>query len=222
MRVLIANDGPIGEGPGGERVLGLAIALAEAGHAVRAIDFGASDAWSKRISLRRVSCRRDDPQAELPFDPPSFGTAAGSGQGFATLSDDQMHDLRDTLRQALDQEIADFDPRIVHCQHVWMLGHLALESGVPYVLTAQHDDFTELARDERYRRLAAEAAENAGRVLVATAELAAEVQAQFGDLEGRVKLVPALAGSARHASPALLAELLDIYNRVLDARWGLT
>ena len=90
-----------------------------------------------------MTCRRDDPLAELPFDPPGFGTPAG-GQGFADLSDEQLHRLRDTLRQALDQEIADFDPQIVHGQHVWMLGHLALESGVPYVLTARPEELAEL------------------------------------------------------------------------------
>ncbi|HVU85994.1 MAG TPA: glycosyltransferase family 4 protein [Pirellulales bacterium] len=222
MRVLIANDGPIGEGTEGERVLSLVIALADTGHAVRAIDFGASDNGSKRIALRRVLCRRDDPQAELPFEPPCFGAADGSRRGFADLTSEQLHALRDTMRQALDQEIADFDPQIVHCQHVWMMGHLALESGVPYVLTAQADEFAELGRDERYGRLAAEAAENAGRVLVATADLAAEVQKQFGDLEGRIIVLPSMREDAQDASPAMLAELLDIYNRVLDERWGRT
>ena len=52
----------------------------------------------------------------------------------------------------LDTEIADFDPQIIHCHHTWVLGHLALESGVPYVLMAQRDELDELARDERYQR----------------------------------------------------------------------
>jgi hypothetical protein len=219
MRVLLANDGPIGEGESGERALELAIGLSAAGHAVRAIDFGSSDSHSQRLSLRRVTCRRDDPQAEFPFDPPGFG-APGGNHRFADLSDDQLNRLRDTLRQALDQEIADFDPEIVHCQHVWLLGHLALESGVPYVLTAQSDELAELAHDARYRRLAAEAAENAGRVLVASAELAAHVQSLFGDLEGRVMVVPALSERILRTSVTHLAELAEIYTHVLDERWG--
>jgi hypothetical protein len=220
MRILLANDGPIGEGTSGARALELAIALSSTGHAVRTIDFGAGENRSQRLSLRRVTCRRDDPQAELSFDPPVFGTSTGSGQRFADLSDDQRNRLRDTLRQALDEEIHDFDPQIVHCQHVWILGHLALESGVPYVLTAQGEEFTELARDERYRRLAAEAAENAGRVLVASTELADQVQSQFGDLEGRVTVVPALGETTHRPSDALLAELAEIYTSVIDERWG--
>ena len=72
----------------------------------------------------------------------------------------------------------------------------------------------------RYRRLAAEAAENAGRVLVASAELAAQVRSQFGDLEERVTVVPALGEATHRPSNTLLAELVEIYTHVLDERWG--
>ena len=67
----------------------------------------------------------------------------------------------------------------------------------------------------------AQAAENAGRVIVSDAELAARVQAQFGDLEGRIAVVRSLAeDSAQHVSDASLAELGEIYTAVLDERLG--
>ena len=67
----------------------------------------------------------------------------------------------------------------------------------------------------------AEAAENAGRVIVSDAELAARVQSHFGDLEGRIAVVRSLAeDSAQQVSDASLAELGEIYTAVLDERLG--
>ena len=67
----------------------------------------------------------------------------------------------------------------------------------------------------------AEAAENAGRMIVSDAELAALVQSHFGDLEGRITVVRSLADdSAQHVSDATLAELGQIYAAALDERLG--
>ena len=68
------------------------------------------------------------------------------------------------------------------------------------MLTAERrTELDELTRDERYPRLMAEAAENAGALIVSDAELAALVQSHFGDLEGRITVVRSLADdSAQH------------------------
>ena len=88
-------------------------------------------------------------------------------------------------------------------------------------MTASREELAEFEFDPRYQRLAAEAAENASRVIVADAALAAEVQSRFGDLEGRVAIVPGLpADPAQSLDDACVAELTNLYAAVLDERLG--
>src|SRR4029079_10134825 len=121
--------------------------------------------------VRRVVCRSNSVGADLPFEFPCFTPHPRSGQLFSTLSDAQLAQYREVLRLALDDEVDEFDPHIVHAQHIWVLGHLALEAGVPYVLSTDGTELACLAADSRYARLSQEAAENASRLVIANSAL---------------------------------------------------
>ena len=45
----------------------------------------------------------------------------------------------------LDAQIDRFDPHVIHAQHIWVQGQLALETGVPYVLNAWGPELIEYA-----------------------------------------------------------------------------
>jgi hypothetical protein len=221
MRVLLANHLPLEEHEAGSDMFGLALGLQAAGHAVRAVDVGPSSAVIQRVPTRRVVCRSGDPHADLPFDAPRLSATAEVKTQFRDLSDEQLANYRHTLRKALDFEIAEFDPQIIHCEHIWLFGHLALESGVPYVLTAHGEELIGAAQQERYQRLAAEAAENAGRVIAATAEIADDVRRNFGELEGRITVIPGLSRRGPQGiASATVTGLVELYGEVLDERLG--
>ena len=151
MRILFANDAPLGEGDSGREPCSLAVALDAAGHAVRAIDLGPAGTASRRISTRRVICSGNDPQAEIPFDAPRFGATTRDGPRFAELTDEELTTLRQVLRcgaRHRDRRLRSADYSL--SSHLGA-GAFGPESGVPYVLTAQRDELDELARDERYR-----------------------------------------------------------------------
>jgi hypothetical protein len=221
VRILITSHAPIDDAGSGTRLSAVALALDAAGHTVRALAVDGGTARKDLVPTRRIVCRRDDPAADLPFERPRFPDQPGGGLRFAELSDGQMAAYREALRQALDAEIARFDPQIIHCDHVWLLGHLALESGVPYVLAAHESELAEARQDHRYLRLAEEAAENAGRIIVPHDRLAQQVRSTFGDLDGRITVVPAVADvNSLRAIHEYVAALTNIYCQVLDERLG--
>jgi hypothetical protein len=222
MRILFASHVPLVDADAGGSADALADGLVRAGHSLRAVVVDGEALREEWIPTRRVVCRRNDPSADLPFALPRFVTLPdGRGQRFADLSDEEFVAYRQALRVALDDEIAQFDPQIVHCEHIWLMGHLALESGVPYVLTAYQAELDALRSDARFRRLAEEAAENAGRVIVANEELGRAVHAIFGDLDGRVVVVHRLeANESDNVAAQCALEVADIYRQVLDERLG--
>jgi hypothetical protein len=209
MRILLTHHLPLAESAAGAFLAQLALDLLSAGHRVRSLIVDRQRFGPDDFSVRRVVCDPDAPDADLDFPLPTFESGAAD-HTFEDLTNHQLNRYREVLRAALDDEINHFDPHVIHAQHVWVQGHLALETGVPYVLTAWGEELPICQRDARYRRYAQEAAENAGRVLAHGPALCDAVIKTFDDLEDRVQLVSA---------PGPF-ELLNVYQEVLRTRFG--
>lgn len=225
MRILFLHHFPLQHSPVGRLVEHWVHALAVAGHEPRLLVMdenrgGGADA------VARVVCRQGDPTADLPFEIPYFSSEALAGKtSFAALADRQLADYRDELRRHLDREIDRFDPQVIHAQHIWVQGQLALESGVPYLLNAWGPELIERAADPRYRALADQAAENAGRILVPDEALLREVTETFEAVDERTLIMPTelhLRGSSPSAAAQATASdgLLRLYQDVLRERFG--
>ena len=114
--------------------------------------------------------------------------AAPAGR-FASLNDDQVTAYRSEFRKHLDQEVSQFDPHIIHVQHLWVQAELALETGVPYVVSAYAEDFAAYDADPRYRALADQAAENASRIFITDPLLRKPILDRYPDI-ARYRVCP--------------------------------
>lgn len=192
MRILLANHCGLDDSSAGAETRELALGLAAAGHEVECLVCDAPTRCDDdaRIAIRRVVCRSGDAAADLPFEAPRFTARDGDAPTFATLGDQQLGAYREAQRRALDRAVVEFDPHVIHCLAIWVQGHLALESGAPYVLSATGDDLSAFLSLPRYRRIVEEAAENAGRVVAPSKLLAEQVADAFGQLDGRIAVVP--------------------------------
>ena len=209
MRVLLAHHLPFRYGSIGHATWELARQLRAAGHEVRCLAIDGERQATDDPHVRLIVCRANDPEADLDLDVPDFSADDHAPLAFRSLSDRQLNGYRDVLRRHLDLELGDFDPHIVHAQHLWVFSHLALEAGVPYVVSAHSAEIDGYSADPRFRRLMQEAAENAGRVLADDDRLLAALMATFGDLEGRARLVP-----------ASVPELASLYAAIHLERFG--
>jgi len=235
MRVVLLHHFPLEHGSAGSLVRQWATDLQAAGHSVRMLIVD-SNGPTSADTIERVFCSAGDAAADLPFDVPHFGGSYLSGSSssasserqsaptFHGLTDEQLSAYRDVQRDRLDTIIAEFDPHVIHAQHVWVQGQLALETGVPYVLNAWGVELDEGQADERYRTLAAQAAENAGRILVADPALARQVVELFEIAPERTLVMPPeWTPSDAANSPASEqrgASLAALYHMVYDERFG--
>lgn len=124
---------------------------------------------------------------------------------------------RVVMRGRLDKEITEFDPQVIHAHGLGVLGHLALESGAPYVVSVFADELLVVQSDSSWRRHAQEAIENAGCVIVDADETRRGIEAIFGEVQA-VAVLAELASSA--AMPASFGWLWETYREVLARRHG--
>jgi len=208
MRILLAHDAPLDSDATGSHLASLAALLQGLGHEARILLIADRPVSDSKLEVVTVVASSDNPAADLPFARPAFMPADGRSQDYGALTDSDLVRYRQVLRERLDSQIVEFNPHVIHCQHVWVFAHLILESGAPYVVTAYDAEIDALAHDRRYARFAQEAAENAGRILVASEELAIRVMDTFARPADRVTVV----------SPAAAGQVVSIYESVLRER----
>ncbi|HEV3138246.1 MAG TPA: glycosyltransferase [Pirellulales bacterium] len=232
MRILFMHHFPLRHSQAGPWVQRWRLALAAAGHESRGLvvdsdaNKGSSESKGDALDSVRITCRPGDPAADLPFEMPCFSAPppVTTSLTFAALSDPQLAQYRERTRRCLDALIETFDPHVIHAQHIWVQGQLALETGVPYLLNAWGPELIDYSSDERYRRLADQAAENAGRILVPNPTLLEQVVTMFDAVAERSQVMPPGLHLSESASAAeqvqAAAELLALYQNVLAERFG--
>lgn len=217
LRVLLTSHLPLGEDSSGGEALRLARGLVRRGHQVRALvaDDRADRPDEPGFGVRRVVCRTGEGAADLPFALPRFAPAPGA-LAFGDLSDGQLAQYREVFRRRLDAEVSAMDPQVIHCQHAWLHAHLALETGVPYVVSAWGPELDAAAADPRFVRFVEQSAENAGRIFAPDAALAQRLPAGARRVAGRVVLPPLHVED----DATLAARVAEVYLSVLEAWFG--
>jgi glycosyltransferase involved in cell wall biosynthesis len=61
--------------------------------------------------------------------------------------------------------VQEFQPDVIHAQHLWITPYAASKSGIPYVITVHGTDLMGFRKDTRYHKFALEGAENAGKII---------------------------------------------------------
>lgn len=227
MRILFMHHGPLDVSRPGRLLRSWTQALVEAGHEVRALLVTDHRRPLGPLAARTVVCNGSDPTADLPFGVPSFAVEAcpPASIPFGSLDEEQLRAYRDQLRRYLDAEVDQFDPHVVHAQHVWIGAQLALETGVPYIVSAWSVELAEYDREARYRRWVEQAAENAARVLAEDETLKHRVATTFELSPDQLltmtdEMLASDQPEAIGAPGTAARQFIEIYQSVLDDRFG--
>jgi hypothetical protein len=196
MRILLVDHWPAKHAA---RTAGLADALRDAGHEVRAL------------------CGDHPPGSLPPFAIGRAGLATGE------WADRRVADWRAAARRALDRAVDDLDPAIIHCQQLWLFAQLAVETGVPLCVTAGAAELAACRRDGHFRRFVDQAAWNAAALLAENSRVLRELIAAWPHLDDIAQALPNGASPSRFEDdPRGAAALvcLAAYDRVLAERFG--
>lgn len=176
MRILIVNHFPLEGSGSGIYTQNLARELAERGNEVRVIYPEHSERSYPGFSSRVILFAGPGTQApDLPFNFPCFTSHPKSNETFYNLTDEQMKAYIETFVEVTREEVESFRPDVIHAQHLWITPYAALQTGVPYVITAHGTDLKGFVKDERYHPYALEAAAGAARIITISKQVDEEV-----------------------------------------------
>ena len=190
MRVLLMNHFPLQGSGSGVYTVNIARALVRKGHEVCIImpeNEVLAELDVDGIRLHPVyfdSCSAD----ALDFDFPCFTTHPRSVMTFYELDDAQVAAYEGAFRAAIEDEIAAFDPDVIHCGHIWLQASYAADYGIPLIITAHGTDLIGFQKSERFREQARKAFDTADAIITISKDSTALVNKLFGEPE-KVHLV---------------------------------
>ena len=180
MRVLLMNHFPLQGSGSGVYTVNIARALVRKGHEVCIImpeNEVLAELDVDGIRLHPVyfdSCSAD----ALDFDFPCFTTHPRSVMTFYELDNAQVAAYEGVFRAAIEDEIAAFDPDVIHCGHIWLQASYAADYGIPLIILAL----------SRFREQARKAFDTADAIITISKDSTALVNKLFGEPE-KVHLV---------------------------------
>lgn len=190
MRVLLMNHFPLQGSGSGVYTVNIARALVRKGHEVCIImpeNEVLAELDVDGIRLHPVyfdSCSAD----ALDFDFPCFTTHPRSVMTFYELDNAQVAAYEGSFRAAIEDEIAAFDPDVIHCGHIWLQASYAADYGIPLIITAHGTDLIGFQKSERFREQARKAFDTADAIITISKDSTALVNKLFGEPE-KVHLV---------------------------------
>ena len=189
MKILMINHFPLEGSGSGTYTKNLAMQLAGLGHEVCVIlpENRTQIQQYEGVRLHPVffTYEEDIPGA-LPFNFPCFTTHPRSVVAFENLGEGQMEAYLAAFQQAIDEEVASWQPDIIHGQHVWALPSLAVGKGVPLVLTAHGTDLMGYDKWPEMRHFAETAMEGCEKVICISRDNEALVRKIFPQHAGKI------------------------------------
>ncbi|MDP8204465.1 MAG: glycosyltransferase family 4 protein [Candidatus Tenebribacter mawsonii] len=199
MKILLINHFPLQGSGSGIYTLNIAQELIKEGHTVFVIDIDCeTDNTNYPFQRRTIICKNDDIDLDidldlnfdLDFNFPCFTTHPRSLNTYYNISDKQIKQYVNTFVRVTQEVVNDFDPDIIHAQHLWITPYAALKSDVPYVVTVHGTDLMGFKKDKRYHKYALEGANNAAKIITISRQVHNDSLELFKLPEKRLKLNP--------------------------------
>ncbi len=207
MKVLILSHFPL-EGSGSSvYTRDLASFLVKNGHEVRVVCTGHGDISGFSFSVSVIKCKkeiRDDNisslfpnekedcslEYDLNFDFPAFTVHAYSKNTFSSLVDYEIDDYINVYKNKVNEVIKNFEPDIIHTQHIWLASYVASTTEIPYIITSHGAEFASFDQDSRYHPYLKKAVASASSIIAISSDLKKKILSKFNIHESKIKIIP--------------------------------
>ncbi len=193
MRVLIPNHFPLEGSGSGICTQNVARELVNKGHEALAITPGHDEQTGFPFEVRTILFSPDevgDTRTErLPFNFPCFTTHPLSTTTYADLDDAQREAYIGAFRSAIDSATSEWEPEVIHAQHLWVTPYAAKLTGLPYVVTAHGTDLMGFRKYGAWKSVALEGARGAGAIIAVSKQVARDTIELYSVASEQVRLV---------------------------------
>ena len=169
MKVLLINHFPLEGSGSGVYTKNIAQRLIDKGHQVKAVVVDNEMNDNYKFPVETI----------IDYNFPCFTTHPKSNNQFYKLTRQEMNDYLNKFNKVIKTESEKFKPDIIHCQHLWVAPYAALQTKIPYVITAHGTDIKGYKKDKRYRQIALKGAAGAEKIITISDQVNQDVKKYY-------------------------------------------
>lgn len=192
MKILMINHFPLVGSGSGVYTMNIAKSLRNKGHEVciimpeNVVDYKIEDG----IRFHPVFFKgKEEIPNQLDFNFPCFTTHPNSTTNFFDLTDSQIEEYITAFRKAIREEVVEFEPDIIHGQHIWILSDLATEYDIPLIVTAHGTDIVGHQRSDRFHPYTNDVASKCAQIITISNDNKELVEKEFPQANGKTILI---------------------------------
>lgn len=187
MKILLINHFPLTGSGSGVYTYNIAKSLVNLGNEV-CIIFPENELVEPNEKMKLHPVYFNGVNNGISFNFPCFTTHPRSTKTFYELTDNELDLYKDTFRKAIEEEIRNFQPDVIHSGHIWTLSNIAGDYNIPLIITAHGTDLIGFEKSNIYKEECYLAYEKAKKIITISKDNQKLVDNIFGNQKS--KLIP--------------------------------
>lgn len=193
MRILITNHFPLAGSGSGVYVANIAEQITKQGHKVCII---MPENTTKIQEIPNVKIHpvyfknKEKIKNQQDFNFICFDPHPRSDLLFSCATDNQIKEYEKAFKEAIEEEIRDFKPDIIHAQHIWIISSVAVNYNIPVVITSHGSDMMGYNESNRYHFYANNAADKCKKIIAISNKSNIEICETFSNNKEKVITMP--------------------------------
>lgn len=192
MRILLVNHFPLVGSGSGIYVSDIAKTLQEKGHEVCII---MPENTTKICDMGSVKIhpvffkRKEIIDGQLDFNFPCMDPHPRSNFLFHNMTKLQIEQYELAFRNAIEEEIKEFKPDVIHSQHIWIISGLLKSYNIPYIITSHGAEFITYKKTDIFDKYGNDAIDGCKKVIAISKDNIKEIIDKFPNSKNKIEFI---------------------------------
>jgi len=192
MRVLLVNHFPQKGSGSGVYVENIAKSLTKRGHEACIImpENTTKIKKIKNVKIHPVFFKRTEViEGQLDFNFPCMDPHPRSNFLFHNMTQEQIAQYENAFREAIEEEIKEFKPDIIHAQHIWIIPGILSDYDVPYIITSHGAEFITYQKTDVFDKYGFSAVEKCKKIINISKDNKEEIINKFPEAKNKITFI---------------------------------
>ena len=189
MRILLINHFPIAGSGSGVYVKNIAENLIKKGHEVCIImpENTTKIREISNVKIHPVYFKREEKiQGQLDFNFPCMDPHPRSSFLFEDMTDLQIEQYENAFRLAIEEEIKEFNPDVIHAQHIWIISSILDKYNLPIIITSHGSDILGYYESDKFHNHFRKAAKDCKKIVAISNYNKEEIETIFNEYSDKI------------------------------------
>lgn len=189
MKILLINHFPLEGSGSGVYVANIAQNLVKRGHDVCIImpENTTKIKEVANVKIHPVYFKGQEAiEGQVNFNFPCMDPHPRSGFLFEDMTNLQVEQYENAFKKAIEQEMIEFNPDIIHAQHIWIISSILKEYNKPIIITSHGSDIMGYNESDKYHIHAKRAAKDCKKIVTISNHNKEEVSTIFEEHKHKI------------------------------------